>query len=89
LGAADVDLALHDLLAGLADILAADIEIAALADGRLVDRRHRQLGRLGADGRREGERRQQRAAEDARSVVHGFLPAAAFAADLKPCTVRA
>jgi hypothetical protein len=37
----DVDLARHNLLAGLPDILAADVEIAALGHRRLIDRRHR------------------------------------------------
>jgi hypothetical protein len=72
----DENLPIHDVLAGLADIFASDIEVAALGDGRLVERRYRQLGRLGAS-RRDGKGRQQHG-DEAQCIGHGFLPAAAF-----------
>ena len=79
-----IGLPLHDLLAGLADIFAADIEVAALGDGRLVERGHRQLRRLGAHGRRDGNRRQQHG-DEAQCIGHGFLPAAAFVRQTFAC----
>ena len=39
----DIDLALHDLRARFADVMAADIKEAALCDRRLIDRRVRKL----------------------------------------------
>jgi hypothetical protein len=74
-----IGLALHDFIAGLADILAADIEKAALTHGRLIDRRHRQLGRIRSHrrGRQQRECRRERAADDTPNGFHGFLPAAA------------
>jgi hypothetical protein len=51
----DVNLALHDVLAGVANVMSADIEVAAFGDGRLIDRRHRQL-HLGNGGRAEQRR---------------------------------
>ena len=51
----DVDLTLHDVLAGLAGVFPADVEMPALGDRRLVYRRHRQLGWLRPARRRGGE----------------------------------
>jgi hypothetical protein len=68
----DIDLALHDLFAGFADIMAADIEEAALGDGRLVDRRHWKF--YLREGRRAQQRRQQRRINDAREPCHDVLP---------------
>ena len=55
----DVDLATHDVLAVFADVLAANIEVSALAHGRLVVGRDREFGRV-RPGRRHWkcERRQ-------------------------------
>jgi len=71
----DIDLPLHDLLAGLADIFSADIEIAALRDRRLVDRGHGQPGWLGA-GRREPRACRKNRDPDgvSKAATHGFLP---------------
>src|SRR5262249_17983133 len=68
------------LLAGLAGILTANIEVAALGDRRLVDRGHRQLRRFRSRrGRSEQERRRKRGTGDTRRDrdAHGFPPAAA------------
>jgi len=43
----NIDLAAHDILAVFADVLAADIEIAALAHGRLIESRNRKLRWVG------------------------------------------
>jgi len=55
----DIDLALHDVLTGFANIMAADIEEAALGDGRLIDSGDRKLhfrARRCAGQRREQKR---------------------------------
>jgi hypothetical protein len=75
-------LALHDFFAGLADILAADVEVAALADRGLIDRRHRQLRRFRPRGRRGGggKGRQERNAGHSRNeTIHRFPPPGAAA----------
>src|SRR5580704_3406467 len=64
-----VNLTLHDLLAGVADVMAPDIEKTALGDGRLVDCRNRNLD-LGKR-RRADEARQKRDTVDAQSLVRG------------------
>ena len=56
----DVSLALHNLLAGLADVFSANIEIAPLPDRRLIDGRHWQLGRFRARRRAHQDERGQR-----------------------------
>jgi hypothetical protein len=48
----NVNLALHNVLAGVANVVSADIEVAAFGNCRLIDRGHRQL-HLGNGGRGE------------------------------------
>ena len=80
----DIHLAVHQLLAGRADIGAADIKIPAASDRRLVVTRHcfacglGCLGGAGDHGRREqaceDHRRGEQAGSDYSTIKHGFLP---------------
>ena len=83
-----IGLPLHDLLAGLARIFAADVEITALGDGGLIDGGDRQLGRLGPRSQHTDGRERDTCGGPQHRTGHGFLPAALFTPRHWSCLTR-